>query len=102
MGIDELTVDSFRALLGTRFRVRDPASGATLELELYDARSRDPSGNPFSAFFQGPRAHFLRQATYRLQHDTLGELTLFICPIAESPGGYLYEAVFNRLPARVA
>jgi hypothetical protein len=41
----------------------------------------------------------LEQATYTLDHAELGELTLFLVPIAADETSRTYEAVFNRLPA---
>jgi hypothetical protein len=34
---------------------------------------------------------------YRMEHDVLGALDLFLVPIARDEDGFQYEAVFNRL-----
>lgn len=40
----------------------------------------------------------LHQTTYRLNHDTLGRIELFLVPVGKKDGPWqLFEAVFNRL-----
>lgn len=40
----------------------------------------------------------LRQMTYRLNHETLGKIELFLVPVGRKDGPWrFYEAVFNRL-----
>jgi hypothetical protein len=39
----------------------------------------------------------LEQATYVLKHAELGDLTLFLVPIAADETSRTHEAVFNRL-----
>ena len=46
---------------------------------------------------QGPLDAFLPQATYRLEHEQLGALDLFLVPVRKEAAGFLYQAVFNRL-----
>ena len=55
-----------------------------------------PRSEPFSLVFLGPSNPILPQATYRLTHDRLGQLDIFIVPVGPDPQGRIqYEAVFN-------
>ena len=50
---------------------------------------------PFSLIFRSPPATPLPQRIYRLQHDELGALDLFLVPIGPDETGMCYEAVFT-------
>ncbi len=49
----------------------------------------------FSLRFTGPREPPLEQRLYTLRHAELGELLLFLVPIAQDANGRTYEAVFT-------
>lgn len=51
----------------------------------------------FSIVFQGPPDMPLSQGMYRMEHDGLETIDLFIVPVGRSEKGLEYEAVFNRL-----
>ena len=97
--LEKLTHDSFAAELGSEFRL--PAeSRAPLVLTLAEATplgSARPGGSraPFSLVCRGPRAPVLPQRIYRLEHDRLGALEIFIVPIGPDAQGMRYEAVFT-------
>jgi hypothetical protein len=98
--LQDLTSASFEAHVGTVFRVLPPV-GDPLELTLDAVRLLEPHpgprAQPFSAYFRGPRNPVLAQQTYRLEHEDMGALELFLVPIGPDPkgGGMNYEAVFN-------
>ena len=51
---------------------------------------------PFSLIFLGPDSqHYLHQGTYRLEHEQLEGLDLFIVPIGPQAGRMQYEAIFT-------
>ncbi|MGZ5049632.1 MAG: DUF6916 family protein [Methylobacter sp.] len=50
---------------------------------------------PFDLRFHGENSVLLHQMIHRLRHETLGELEIFIVPIGEEAGHYIYQAVFN-------
>jgi len=50
---------------------------------------------PFSLIFRSPPAAPLPQRIYRLQHEELGPLDLFLVPIGPDEAGMCYEAVFT-------
>ncbi len=96
---ERVSKEDFAKQLHTKFRVR--AEGAEAELELdevavFEGAANDPSNmERFSIFFEGPQNVFLQQGVYTLDHEQLGELTLFIVPVERSTGGFRYESVFN-------
>jgi hypothetical protein len=49
----------------------------------------------FSIYFHGPAENFLPQDTYRVTHDQMGNLDLFLVPIAGDELGFRYETVIN-------
>jgi hypothetical protein len=97
--LKNLTHDSFAAELGSEFRL--PVEGrAPLVLALAEATllgSARPGGSraPFSLVFRGPRGPVLPQRIYRLEHDRLGALEIFIVPIGPDADGMRYEAIFT-------
>lgn len=91
--LEDLTVDDFRPLQGDRFRI-SPDEAEPFEVELVEATEipREPGGRaPFSLVFKGGPNPPLPQRTYRVEHEKLGELEIFIVPIALDQ----YEAVFT-------
>ena len=50
---------------------------------------------PFSLFFEGPPEARLPQRIYRLEHDTMGQMEIFLVPIAASADSVCFQAVFN-------
>ena len=95
-----LTAEDFQPLLHERFVLSGGARSGhnggevSLELELVEVTvlPRDPNGRaPFSLEFQGDPAFTLPQAIYRVEHERLGALEIFLVPIAHGR----YEAVFT-------
>ena len=91
--LDRVTVDDFRPLRGDRFRIA-PDGAPAFEVELVEVTEipREPGGRaPFSLVFKGGPNPPLEQRIYRVEHDGLGELDLFLVPIAVDR----YEAIFT-------
>ena len=99
--MDDLTGQMFLPHVGSEFRVEGPASGDDVSLRLSAVRDlgRQPNAprvKPFALEFAGPPEPRLEQRIYRLEHDTLGSLEIFLVPIGfDAAGGLQYEAVFN-------
>jgi hypothetical protein len=99
MDLGDLTYDTFQGRTGQRFR--DAETGAELELTSVEDTSalvrNVPEGHraPFSLLFRGPGDTLLPQSVRTLAHDELGELGIFLVPVAQSPDGYEYQAVFS-------
>jgi hypothetical protein len=91
--LDTLTVDDFRPLQGDRFRI-SPDGAEAFEVELVEVTEipREPGGRaPFSLVFRGGPNPPLPQQIYRVEHEKLGELELFLVPVAFDQ----YQAVFT-------
>ena len=91
--LDKLTAADFAALRGDRFRISaDGAEPFDAELVKVAAIPREPGGrSPFSLVFQGGPSPPLPQRIYRVEHERLGAIEIFLVPIAADR----YEAVFT-------
>src|SRR6185369_17124085 len=102
--IERLTLDAIAPLVGQTFRLRLD-DGAAIEIVLESVTESPvtawqppdgaPDRQPFTLLFRGPPQFVLPQRIYRFEHETLGELDLFIVPIGRTPAGVNYEAVFS-------
>jgi hypothetical protein len=91
--VETLTSADFAALRGDRFRIA-PDDASAFEAELVEVTEipREPGGRaPFSLVFQGGPSPPLPQCIYRVEHDELGAIEIFLVPIAADR----YEAVFT-------
>jgi hypothetical protein len=92
-----LTAADFEAAVGSAFRVIDGPTGP-LELlltEVVRVNVRPGKGRPFSLLFQGPTSPVLEQVIHRLSNAEMGELDIFLGPVAADAGATTYEAVFT-------
>ena len=92
------TIDMFSAHVGTKFLMHYGRE-QTAELELISATDVGSSArqSQFSLVFVGPQECPVAQAIYRVEHDELGALDLFLVPIGKDKRGVSYEAIFNRV-----
>ena len=60
--------------------------------EPVDAKGRR---NPFTIVFRGPQGAYLPQQIYRLEHDEMEAMEIFIVPLAPDEEGSRFEAVFT-------
>lgn len=84
--------------LNTKFSVA--VEGAEpLELELVEVSELKTGGGQesFSLLFHGTKDKFLPQKLYDLEHDALGQGSIFLVPVGAKDDVIEYEAVFNRL-----
>jgi uncharacterized protein DUF6916 len=98
--LDSLQADDLRLHLGSRFSLR-LAAGQTLELALVEVSEHaHPPGvarrrQGFSLVFRSELPGHLPQAIYRLEHEAMGTMDVFLVPIGPRDGGMCYEAIFN-------
>jgi L-ascorbate metabolism protein UlaG (beta-lactamase superfamily) len=99
---ETLSKESFAEQLNTKFRVLlESGDAPEVELELAEVvefptlTHGRTDVERFSLFFYGPGDLFLPQQMYRLAHERMGELDIFLVPVAQEPRGYRYEAVFS-------
>lgn len=96
--LEKLTLQIAADQVQTNFRVRlDDAHAVDVRLQTATDAGSTPRQEQFSLLFTGPLDLFLPQGIYRLEHDQLGTIDLFLVPIGKDGDGYQYEAVFNRL-----
>lgn len=93
---ENFNYETFAGQLNTKFALPDAVQPFELELVEVTEPKITASQTFFSLFFLGNLDLLLPQGSYRLNHDQLGEVTLFLVPI-ENEGGFKYEAVFNLL-----
>ena len=98
--LDHLTIETFEPHVGTSFYAEFP-NGAKVELRLdrvgkvMESELARLQRQPFSLFFTGPKSFLLKQHTYRITHETVEPMEIFIVPIGQTPETYQYEAVFT-------
>jgi hypothetical protein len=97
-----LSEEDFTKQVGTKFRVLLETEGApevSLELEAVEPFPTLPHSRSdverFSVYFYGPGDFHLPQRIYKLAHEQMGELEIFLVPIAQDQRGFRYEAVFS-------
>jgi hypothetical protein len=96
MDLNTATAADFEKLVGQIFSVSE-ADDCELLLERVDAllKHDESSRQPFALVFKGEHPQPLTQGTFELRHTEAGALQIFLVPIAQTEGAYLYEAVFN-------
>ena len=110
--LETLTADDFLEVKGSQFALTiehpSPERHVVFQLQLADVTqaSSGSSGafrKTFAVLFHGPLEPVLPQGIYRLEHDELGALEIFIVPIGpdepaepgQRPVAMRYEAVFG-------
>jgi hypothetical protein len=97
--MSELTYDTFAGREGQIFEADvpgGPSRSFTLRSVVRQERVADRQPESFALTFHAG-GELLPQATYVFRHEAIGEEPIFVVPIAEEPGGFLYEAVFTRI-----
>jgi hypothetical protein len=98
--LDALEGADFRPHLGSTFTLWVSES-QRLELVLVDVTEHPHllgvagRRRGFTAVFRSAAPGHVPQAIYRLDHERMGTLELFLVPIGPSDGAMRYEAVFN-------
>lgn len=96
--LDKLTLDDFQPLLDDTFSVRAGEHAAEFRLVAAEPMAEGRSNGkraPFSLVFQAPPDVNPVQGLYRLEHDDLGTIEVFLVPVAGDQEGTDFEAVFN-------
>jgi uncharacterized protein DUF6916 len=97
MDPSQYLVETFTPHVGSEFKAAVDG-GKSLALALVEVQPgpSSPQVLQFSLVFRGPLEPVLPQRVVQLQHPRLGELDLFLVPIAKEAQGIMYQAVFNR------
>jgi hypothetical protein len=84
--------------VGSGFEVQDDLSNVfSLTLTEVAGHVRTERNEAFSLLFHGPLDRFLKQGIHKLKHPELGEMEIFLVPIAQDKEGFQYEAAFNQM-----
>ncbi len=99
--LDKLTANDFTPQIQTSFtiRVNDDLVVPLVLTEVVEQRAElavPGTGRiPFSLQFHGNHRGHLPQQIWRLEHESLGMLDIFLVPLGPDSQGMRYEAVFN-------
>ena len=92
------TIDMFSEDIGRTFPTHfNDKQTSELQIVSVTDLGSTPRQIQFSVVFRGPVTAPIAQGIYRVEHDKLGELDLFLVPIGKDQDGVQYEAIFNRL-----
>ncbi len=97
--LDKLTVTSFSQYINQKFLVHIEGNDP-LELTLIEATEVGAAQDPryrqaFSVVFVGPAQPILPQRIYRVEHEEMGALDLFLVSLGPNrDGNTRYETVF--------
>lgn len=100
--LEKLTIDTFANRIGESFTIcpdenlRIPVTLSQVD-DLTARAGPAAIGHPrtpFSLLFHGPRETVLPQRIYRVEHDELGPIEIFLVPLGPDQRGMRYEAVF--------
>jgi len=98
--LDKLTEAAFAAHLNQKFHIHYGES-ESLETELIEVSNMKSDSTaedrePFSIILRSSmKDSYLLQNTYKVEHDEMGTLELFLVPLGADEHGFRYEAVFN-------
>jgi hypothetical protein len=94
---EPFTIEQFSGHERSKFRMHyGQSQTADLELVSVTDLNSTPRQQQFALEFLAPLDAPLYQGIFKLEHDTLGALDLFLVPIARDKEGVRYQAVFNR------
>ena len=97
--LDQLQLSTFEPLVGQPFVLRRDIGDATVDLVLAEATAlahgEGRPRTPFSLVFRGPAEPVMPQRIYRVDHEELGALELFLVPIGRDAESVRYEAIFT-------
>ncbi len=96
--LKSVTIETFAPLIGERFRL-SAGDGQATDVKLIEATPLGASARggrqPFSIVFLGPAAPVWTQRIYRVEHEALDPLDLFLVPVGPRDGGMQYQAIFT-------
>lgn len=93
-----LTLDHFAGCVNETFHAA--LNDGDIEFVLVEARPLPASlpgaaRVPFSLLFRNGAALLFPQQIYQMRHPRVGNVGIFLVPIAREREGFLYQAVFN-------
>jgi hypothetical protein len=98
--LQTVTAETFSPHVGDSFQLH-LSPGTRIPVTLIAAEERPavaaatPGRTPFSLLFRPPSGVIPGQRTYRLEHDTIGTLDIFLVPVTPDADGPRLEAIFS-------
>lgn len=96
--MDLLTLEHFAGALNDTFSaaLQDMAVDFVLvEATPLPGHRADAARAPFSLLFLNAAPIVFPQQTFQMRHPRLGEVGIFMVPIAQNRDGFVYQAIFN-------
>jgi hypothetical protein len=92
-------MESFSEHVNTKFRLYHEQGPEPVEMELISVTDlgSTPRQTQFSCIFLAPHPAPVYQSIFRVEHEHLGTIELFLVPVGMDQQGVKLEAVFNRL-----
>ena len=96
-----LVFEDFADKVGQGFAIAADDGAASVAATLTEAELLNPGRGldvgrvPFSLVFVADHPAVLPQRLYRIEHEALGALSIFLVPIARDTRGVSYQATFN-------
>lgn len=66
-----------------------------VEARPVQAQARAAMRAPFSLLFRNASAFLFPQRIYAMRHPRIGDIGIFLVPIARDRDGFIYQALFN-------
>lgn len=105
----QMTRVTFSQYLSTKFTI-DPGYISPIETTLIEVKDLRPAADvkknlpgkecfrlTFKASGTVPHTAMLKQGTFVVKHDALGNFELFVVPSVDKAGDVFFEAIINRL-----
>ncbi len=88
----------FDTATNSQFRIiSDAGPTGDLLLERFVDVSSNADYENFSLLFRAPVDLPPEQRIYRLEHEVLGQMDIFLVPVKLDENGLYFEAIFNQL-----
>jgi hypothetical protein len=96
--MDLLTLDHFSGCVNETFTAA--LNEGEIEFVLVEARAieqrmANAMRAPFSLLFRNSALFLFPQQIYQMRHPKIGEVGIFLVPVAREREGFLYQALFN-------
>lgn len=94
-----VTLSYFAGHVGSAFDI--DLGESSMALTLAEARPLQDNGfpgmrrSPFSLMFRSGSQVVLPQKLYKLKNQILGQMEIFLVPVARDKEGIVYQAIFN-------
>ncbi len=90
----------FEQLVGSQFTADIDGKTLGFSLDSVEIKESSPASERFALLFTSEgsedKSQPVPQQTLSMRNDTLGQINIFVVPVAQEDGKFIYEAVFNR------